>query len=126
MWLKKMSCIKKLNIINMKKTLLTMAMMLGLLIVTQAQDVKPFSKETLDEIKATPEQRKQVAEIVKEFRQKMDELRSNTSLNDEERKAEWKKLSKHRQDRYWNEILTPEQAKYLKEKEQKMKAEAKP
>lgn len=114
-----------LKINKMKKIFLTMAITVGLFIAANAQDIKPFSKETLDEIKATPEQRKQVEEIVREFRQKMGELKNNHSLNEEERKAEWKKLSQHRQDRYWNEILTPEQAKYLKEKQQKMKEEGK-
>lgn len=97
----------------------------GLFMTANSQDIKPFSKETLDEIKATPEQRKQVEELVKEFRLKMNELRANNSLNDEERKAEWKRLSNYRQDRYWKEILTPEQAKYLREKQEKMKAEGK-
>lgn len=107
----------------MKAFFLTVAIALGLSIGGKAQDIKPFSKETLEEIKATDEQKQKVKELVKEFRDGMDKLRANTSLNEEERKAEWKRLSDYRQDKYWKEILTPDQAKYLKEKQKKMKGE---
>lgn len=79
----------------------------------------------MEEIKATDEQKRQVKELVKEFRQKMNDLRANTNISEEEKKMEWKKLSDYRQNKYWNEILTLEQSKYLKEKQEKMKEEAK-
>lgn len=109
----------------MKKSLLTMVMALGLLTMANAQDVKPYSDETLAEIKATPEQIKQVKDLTKEFRKKLVEIQNSTTLNEEEKKQAWIKLRDYRLSRYWNEILTPEQSKYLKEKQKKMKAEEK-
>lgn len=104
----------------MKKTFLTLALVAGML-MANAQTAKKFntmSDEALTYINATDEQKQQVAELAKEHKEKVAALRKNTDLTDEQRKEEMKKINAYRNKRFWSEILTPEQSKTLKTKEQ--------
>lgn len=107
----------------MKKAFLTLALAVGML-MANAQTAKKFntmSDEALTSINATEEQKKQVADLAKEHREKVAALRKNTALNDEQKKEEMKKINAYRNERFWNEILTPEQSKALKAKQKEAK-----
>lgn len=102
----------------MRKLFLTLALAVGMSVAVNAQAVKkinPFTVETLDALKATDEQKKQVEEQTKEVRAKIAAIKKNTALSDEEKVAEHQKVNKERSRRFYNEILTPEQAKQLRQ-----------
>lgn len=102
----------------MKKIFLTLALAIGMSVAVNAQTAKklnPFSVETLDELKATDEQKKQVEDQTKEVIAKIAAIKKNTALSEEEKKTEHQKVNKERSRRFYNEILTPEQAKQLRQ-----------
>lgn len=108
------------NLKKMKKLILVASLAIATSTVAFAQEKKPvaikyYSTEIMDEIKATPEQRKQVEELVANYAVKYKEVKANTSLSAEEAKAESDKLTSARAKEYWK-ILNPEQTKYLKDK----------
>lgn len=101
----------------MKKLFLTFALAIGMSVAVNAQTVKklnPFAVETLDALKVTDEQKKQVEEQTKEHIAKIAAVKKNTALSDDDKKTEHQKLNRERSRRFYNEILTPEQAKQLR------------
>lgn len=102
----------------MRKLFLTLTLAIGLSVVVNAQTVKrlnPFAVETLDVLKATDEQKKQVEEQTKDHVTKYTAVIKNTSLSAEDKKLEQQRLNRERSKRFYDEILTPEQAKQLRE-----------
>lgn len=103
----------------MKKTFLSLVLMTTLCIAVSGQIPKHFDlfgAEAMETIQATPEQKKQVANMVKEFRQKTKEVKDDTALSEDEKKVQIRKLNAERGKRFW-EILTKEQAEVLKAKQ---------
>lgn len=112
----------------MKKIFLTAFLSLSLLVSINAQEAKPakiqyYSQEFLDEIKATPEQKDAIKVIVDKAKAATKEVKANTALSDDDKKAELTKINKERTTAYY-QILTPEQNKYIKEKRKQLAAEA--
>lgn len=108
----------------MKKLCLTLVLVAGFFIAN-AQTAKKFNTmldEALTSVNATAEQKKQVADLAKEHREKMAAIRKNTSLTNEQKKEEIKKINEYRNKRFWNEILTPEQSKALKAKQKEARS----
>ncbi len=103
---------------TMKKLFLTFALAVGISVTVNAQTVKrfnPFAIETLDILKATDEQKKQVEEQTKDVIAKIAAIKKNADLSDEEKTKEHQKVNKERSRRFYDEILTPEQAKQLRQ-----------
>lgn len=104
----------------MKKIFLSLALVVMVFIKVGAQVPKHFDVfggEAMEIIKATPEQKKQVTELIKEFSQQTKAVRDNTALSDDEKKVQLRKLNMERGKRFWENILNEEQAKVLKEKQ---------
>lgn len=105
----------------MKKIFLTIAIAFCLSAVTAegyAQNkpvIKYYSTEVMEEINATEEQKTAVKELVAKYDVLFKELKANSSLSQEDAKAERTKLTSARSKEYWK-ILNPEQTKYLRDK----------
>lgn len=111
----------------MKKVLFTIATVVGLSIVGYAQEqkvagIKYYTPEVLDEIKATPEQKQKVAELVANYNASVKAIKKNNALSEEEQKAALRQASLDRGNAYWK-VLTPEQTKYLKDKKKQLQVE---
>lgn len=110
----------------MKRVILTAVFALSLFAISlhstaQEKRFNYFSTEAMDEVNATDEQRAAVKELSVRYNAKFKEIRANKSLSKEEAEAERKKVMSERAKEYWG-IMTPEQAKYLKKRNQEDKA----
>ncbi|MFD1630136.1 hypothetical protein [Pseudopedobacter beijingensis] len=109
----------------MKKVILSMLLAVGLSVYVNAQQAKKYNSlsiEAMEEINATAEQKQKFNELMKEFEEKKKEIRSNNVLSAEEKKTKMNELFRYRMKTYWDEILTPEQNKQLREKQRALKA----
>lgn len=77
----------------------------------KAKAFNAFSMQALEEVNATNEQKKQFNNLLKEYKDKLNAIKKNSGLSEEERKAAQKKLNQYNTDTYWVQILTPEQKK---------------
>ena len=112
----------------MKKVILTMVLAFGLSVIVNAQEAKkynPLSIEAMEEVNATAEQKQKFNDLVKEFQEKQKEIRSNSALSAEEKKTKMSELSRYRVTTYYNQILTPQQAKQIREKHKAIREAAK-
>lgn len=105
----------------MKRAILTLVIMLGMLMFAQAQQpvqkFNPFSLQALEEVKADNQQKQKFKALKKDFLEKLKVINDNTSLSEAEKKKELQKLYQYRNKIYWREILTQEQAATLREKQ---------
>lgn len=107
----------------MKQILITAILALFLSTSLHAQQKKPtnlkyFSIELLDELEATPEQKEQIKNLVVEANSKIQKIKKDISLSDDEKKVRVKEVISVRAKAYYN-TLTAEQ----NEKLNKMKKE---
>jgi Spy/CpxP family protein refolding chaperone len=103
----------------MKRILLTGIMLLALNFAVNAQEKKRtsvnfYSVEFLDEIGATADQKAKVADLMKEFQPKMNEVKKDESLSADDKKDKIKVLSAERSKKY-HQILSAEQKVKLNE-----------
>lgn len=80
-----------------------------------------FSMQALEEVNATDVQKKQFNNLQKEYKDKLNAIKKNNGLSEAEKKAEHQKLNQYNAETYWEKILTPEQKKYLKNKEKELR-----
>lgn len=101
----------------MKRIFLTLAMVLCMFMLAQAQKFNPFSLQALEEVNANDQQKQKFKELTKEYEEKLKAIRSNNDLGNAEKREEIKKLNQYRNKVYWKEILTKQQATALREKQ---------
>ena len=89
----------------------------------KAKSFNAFSMQALEEVNATDEQKKQFNNLQKEYKDKLNAIKKNNGLSEAEKKAEHQKLNQYNAEVYWEKILTPEQKKYLKNKEKELRAQ---
>lgn len=125
------------KILNMKKFILALSIVLGLTGLAQAQtnDSANTSKSQTESMKSnngmrqmlekanlTPDQKKKVMDFKKASKEKEDAINNNKSLSDTERQSQMKELRKQTKKNILS-ILTPEQKKQMmEEKENDQKA----
>lgn len=114
----------------MKKILLSLMILMCISVVVGAQqkkaaNLKYFSQQLLDEIKATPEQKNKIKALSEKYDIEINEVKNDAALSKEEKDKAVKKRISERSKAYW-QLLTPEQAEYLKEKKKKLEEENKP
>lgn len=113
----------------MKKVLFGFVLLVSLSITATAQQKKPviikyYSPELLDEIKATPEQKKEIKAMLDKSNDEIKAIKKNKSLSKEERDAAVKQSIATRSTAYWK-ALTPAQTKYLRDKKKKLEEQSK-
>lgn len=120
----------------MKKTIfLAFAMSALTITATYAQDTpaKDGKEQTekkggrdrmsmYDDLNLSQDQKDKIKKLDDEIKPKMQAIRDDASLSDDDKKAKSRELMKDRRDKV-NEILTPEQKTKLEEKMKKMREE---
>lgn len=107
----------------MKKILLTAMVLFALNFAADAQEkkrtnIKYYDVELLDEIGATAEQKAKVADLVKEFKPKFDEVNNDATLSAEDKKAKLKTVSGDRGRIYYTILNAEQKAKLIEMKKE--------
>lgn len=111
----------------MKKAILSLVVMLGLTLASDAQEIPkwfdPLGREARKMVDTTPEQEKEIVADYKAVGKKVAAVRKDNSLSKQEKEKEIKRLRTERANRFFNEILTPEQSTKLREIQKEKNAE---
>ena len=107
----------------MKKILVTTLFIAGFAMLSQAQQApatkqenkKIERKQTIADLHLSADQKKQLRDVTKEFKEKSKAIKDNQSLSKQQKKAQFETLRKQRLDKM-NTFLTPEQVTTLNEK----------
>jgi hypothetical protein len=102
----------------MKKILLAAFMVMLLSVSSNAQEKKKkqyfnyYSVETFNQLNATPEQHKQLKDLIEEYAPRFKEVADDTSLSAAEKREKIKPFGDERAKKYYA-ILNPEQYKQV-------------